>query len=73
MRSLGVECRVWVRNETAGAVQRPTLLMAESLPQQSRSQGRPWGAASAGLPLDGGESEGSLRPTPSRLRTVLAS
>ena len=34
--------------------------MAGSLPQRSRSQGRPSGAASAGLPLDSGESEGQL-------------
>jgi len=34
--------------------------MAGSLPQRSRSEGRPSGFALAGLPLDGGESEGNL-------------
>jgi hypothetical protein len=38
--------------------ERPMPLMREVLPQLSRSQGRPPGAAPAGLPLDGGESEG---------------
>src|SRR5258707_14454111 len=41
--------------------ERPTPLLARSVPQRSRSQGRPSGAASAGLPLDGGESEGKAR------------
>ena len=36
------------------------LIMA-AFPQRSRSQERPSGAASAGLPLDGGESEGNLK------------
>jgi hypothetical protein len=36
--------------------------MAGSLPQRSRSQGRPSGAAAAGVPLDGSESEGNPRP-----------
>ena len=35
--------------------------MSGSFPQRSRSQGRPEGAALAGLPLDGGESEGNLK------------
>ena len=33
-------------------------LMGGVFPQRSRSQGRPSGAALAGLPLDAGESEG---------------
>jgi hypothetical protein len=35
--------------------------MSGSFPQRSRSQGRPEGAALAGLPLDGGGSEGNLK------------
>ena len=34
--------------------------MVGSLPQRSRGQGRPSAAASAGLTLDGGDSEGNL-------------
>jgi hypothetical protein len=39
--------------------ERPMPLMREVLPQLSRSQGRPPGAAPAGLPLDGGKSGGN--------------
>jgi hypothetical protein len=42
-------------------VERPMPLTARTFPQRSRSQGRPKAAALAGLPLDGGESEGKLK------------
>ena len=41
--------------------------MAGSLPQRSRSQGRPSGSALAGLPVDGGESEGNLTAYPGKV------
>jgi hypothetical protein len=39
--------------------ERPRPLIARRFPQRVRSQGRPWGAASAGLPLDYGKSVGN--------------
>ena len=41
--------------------ERRTPLIARTLPQRSSSQGRPSGAASAGLPLDSSKSEGNLK------------
>lgn len=40
------------------SAERPLPLTARTVPERSRSQGRPSEAALAGLPLDGGESGG---------------